>query len=94
MLERILELANSIAHDFDLLVQLLCICEDEADDRDTRGGYQQPGSGGKAIKRLREETDRLPFPPVSAPSGQISAHPRLQHDWHGKTRSHWSANAC
>lgn len=30
----------------------------------------------------------LPLPPVNAPSGHISAHPLLQQDWQGNTRSH------
>ena len=78
VVESFFQLANALTHGLYFVMKLLGVGEDESN------GLKREWVG----ERQGVETDLEPLPPVSAPSGQISAQPLLQQDWHGKTRSH------
>ena len=80
ILKRIFQQTYAFAHRFDFFMELLGIGEDKSIHRSVT---ELAGLCTNA-----KWAYLLPFPPVNAPSGHISAHPRLQQDWHGNTRSH------
>jgi hypothetical protein len=69
-LQTTFQVAYAVAHDLYLVVQLFGVGEDEPVEK-----FVMRSSGGN-----RRFPDLLPLPPVSAPSGQISAQPLLRQD--------------